>query len=102
MPRFHFLLSVRCLGIYRSLRLLWLQSWRRFPEPLEIAYRYARVDPVRGVLQPTQREDTVAFNWFFNGHKNKLTLDVSDLETTLPGGSPDNGFRARLQWDVSF
>lgn len=89
-------------GLYAQVGYFFHEAFDGFPEPLEIAYRFARVDPESGVMQPREREDTVAFNWFFNGHKNKVTLDISDLETTLPMGSTDEGFRARLQWDVSF
>ena len=40
-------------------------------------------------------------NWFFNGHRNKLTLDVSYLETDDTLG--DNSVtRLQFQWDVSF
>ncbi len=74
------------------------------PKPLEFAYRYAFVDPGDGPLgdllgDQTRREHTFAINWFFAGHRNKLTLDYSHL-------SRDGGFtpvdRVRLQWDVSF
>ena len=69
------------------------------PRPLEFAYRYAFVDP-EGVLgHHIVREHTVAANWFFAGHRNKLTVDYSHL--TQEGGFTPND-RVRLQWDVSF
>jgi len=40
----------------------------------------------------------VAANYFFAGHRNKVTLDYSHL--TQPGFTPED--RVRLQWDVSF
>ncbi len=89
-------------GYYAQVGYFFHEAFEAFPEPLELAIRTAEVNPVRGVTQPEQRELTLAANWFFNDHKNKLTLDMSDLETTLPGGSPDDGFRVRVQWDVSF
>ena len=44
---------------------------------------------------------TVGLNWFFNGHRNKLTLDYSWLNFEDFG---DNATRNRLrfQWEVSF
>jgi len=69
------------------------------PRPLEFAYRYAFVDP-EGVLgSHIVREHTVAANWFFAGHRNKLTVDYSHL--TQEGGFTPND-RVRVQWDVSF
>lgn len=68
------------------------------PAPLEVAFRYAFVDPDDTVRNDVRREQTVAINWFFAGHRNKLTLDYSHL-TQDTGGIVD---RARLQWDISF
>ncbi|MDH4155611.1 MAG: OprO/OprP family phosphate-selective porin [Nitrospira sp.] len=74
------------------------------PKPLEFAYRYAFLDPGDGPLgsllgNQMRREHTFGVNWFFAGHRNKLSLDYSHL-------SRDGGFtpvdRVRLQWDVSF
>jgi phosphate-selective porin OprO/OprP len=45
-------------------------------------------------------EYTLGANWFFNGHRNKLTLDVSYLaiDDSL---EDESDVRLRLQWDVS-
>jgi phosphate-selective porin OprO/OprP len=55
-------------------------------------------------LFDNEREEyTLAANWFFAGHNNKLTLDYSYL--TLDDGLTgiDNSeSRIRFQWDVSF
>ena len=51
---------------------------------------------------PADREATLASNFFFASHDNKLTADLSYLKSTLPGGGDDTGWRARLQWDISF
>ena len=68
------------------------------PKELEFAYRYAFVDPNDALRSDVLREHTVAANWFFAGHRNKVTLDYSHL--TQPGFTPED--RVRLQWDVSF
>jgi hypothetical protein len=74
-----------------------------FPEPLELAFRLARVnDEEGGVDLPTDREATFGGNWFLNGHNNKITVDTSFLKNTLPGGSEDSGWRLRGQWDIQF
>ena len=76
------------------------------PEPMEIAFRYAFVDePNRSnVMFTNSREEyTTALNWFFAGHRNKLTLDFSYL--TLKDRFVNQRVsdeRIRFQWDVSF
>lgn len=76
------------------------------PEPLELAFRYAFVEEPNETdrTRENKREEfTLGANWFFAGHNNKLTADVSHL--TLEDGLlnrevSDNRFR--LQWDVSY
>lgn len=74
------------------------------PKPLEVAFRYSHVDSNTDRGGDMRQEYTAGFNWFFAGHRNKLTLDVSHL--TLEQESPSlpayTEQRARLQWDVSF
>ncbi len=74
------------------------------PKPLEIAFRYAFVDPNVSVKNDKLQEFTGAINWFFAGHKNKLTLDGSVLKLDQPStlGGDQHEQRIRLQWDVSF
>lgn len=75
-----------------------------FPKPLEVAFRYAFVDPNNSAKHDNRQEFTTAMNWFFAGHKNKLTLDSSWLTLDQPSsiGSDQHEQRIRLQWDVSF
>jgi len=40
-------------------------------------------------------------NWFFNGHRNKLSLDLSHV-VRLQAPETDTSYRVRLQWDWSF
>jgi phosphate-selective porin len=76
------------------------------PAPLELAVRYAFVEEPNEIdrLFDNEREEyTLAANWFFAGHNNKLTLDFSHL--TLDDGLSridDSANRIRFQWDVSF
>ena len=76
------------------------------PEPLELAFRYAFVDEPNGndiSVTNTRQEFTTALNWFFVGHRNKLTLDFSylTLKDRLVNQSVSDE-RVRFQWDVSF
>jgi phosphate-selective porin len=72
------------------------------PKPLEIAFRYAFVDPNVSVKNDKRQEFTGGINWFFAGHRNKLTLDASHLTLAVPTGKDLTEQRVRLQWDVSF
>jgi phosphate-selective porin OprO and OprP len=73
----------------------------RFPSPLEFALRYAWVDPDDSIADDRKTEATLVANWFFRGHRNKLTMDYGWLTDgmTQPGESRQR--RLRLQWDVS-
>lgn len=72
------------------------------PKGLEVAARYAVVDPSSTVDDDRQEEVTAAANWFFRGHSNKVSVDVSRLALEQ-AGLPDRVFhRARAQWDVQF
>jgi phosphate-selective porin OprO and OprP len=74
------------------------------PKPLEVAFRYAFVDPNVSEKNDKLQEFTTAINWFFAGHSNKLTLDGSWLTLDQPSsvGDDQHEQRIRLQWDVSF
>ena len=74
------------------------------PPELEIGARYAYYHPHVGSIEDHKIRDevTVAANWFFDGHRNKLTaeatiLDLEDHQT----GEVVTDYRVRLQWDVS-
>jgi phosphate-selective porin len=74
------------------------------PKPLEVAFRYAFVDPNVSEKNDKLQEFTTAINWFFAGHANKLTLDGSWLTLDQPSsvGEDQHEQRVRLQWDISF
>lgn len=73
-----------------------------FPPKLEIAVRHAQVDPDVALGEDHIGEATLALNYFFYGHRNKLTLDISRINDRSAeiGKRVEN--RLRLQWDVSF
>ena len=73
------------------------------PKQLELAGRYAFVDPNVSVIGIDKREEvTAAVNWFFDGHRNKLTLGLSHLDVEVPGAKDRGENRVQLQWDISF
>lgn len=74
-------------------------SW--WPKPLEIAVRYASFKP--NIDQDIELdESSLAFNWFFKGHRNKLTAEISSFDYETPAEELKNELRFRLQWDISF
>lgn len=70
------------------------------PKPLELTARYSQVNN-NTLFQDNINEYTMGLNWFFSGHRNKLTLDLSYIENVDFIKDKDN-YRIRLQWDISF
>lgn len=74
-------------------------SW--FPEQLEIAGRFTVYRPNMSQYRDFTEAYSIGTNWFFNGHRNKLTADFTVFNTSHQDGLFD-GNRFRLQWDISF
>ena len=91
----------RYFGGYAQVGMFFSEVYDSFPEPLELALRFARVDPNRDVSGDTEKEYTLAANWFFKGHRNKLTLDLSHV-IRREAPETDTSNRIRFQWDWSF
>jgi phosphate-selective porin len=93
-------------GAYLQSGYFFHHLFDKFPEPLELALRVAQVDapnPVDRTIENTRKEVTLGANWFFHGHDNKLTLDMSRLTIDdRLAGLDDTANRVRFQWDVSF
>ncbi len=93
-------------GVYAQTGYFFNEIFDWFPEPLELAYRYAWLEEPNGTdrnYDNERQEHSVAANWFIAGHNNKVTLDYSYL--TLDDGFANDdtdAHRVRLQWDVSF
>ena len=75
------------------------ERWSGFSDKLEFAVRAAHVNSDSS-QDHDNSELTAAVNWFFVGHRNKLTLDVSYL-TAEESGDRESDTRYRLQWEVS-
>lgn len=74
-------------------------SW--VPKPLELAFRYAIYNPDIDQPQNLQEEFSLDVNWFFHAHLNKLTAEISVFDFQQTVENQRDGFRFRLQWDVS-
>ena len=75
-------------------------SW--WPDPLEMAARFGTYSPRASEQDDRFFEKTVAFNYFFNGHKNKLTAEVSRVSLDQFDTEVGDETIYSLQWDVSF
>jgi phosphate-selective porin len=74
-----------------------------FPEELELAVRYSFYRPDNDVDDNRYDELSFGANWFFSGHSNKLTAEVTRFDATFqPGTVTEDGTRFRLQWDIQF
>ena len=73
----------------------------RFPEKLEFAARYTWYYPALSTTNFSEEEFTFSLNWFFKGHTNKLTAEITYLELE-ENAIIQPGWRFRFQWDVSF
>ncbi len=72
-----------------------------WPAPLELAIRNSLYRPNEESRQHRERETSFAINWFFNGHKNKLTAETSYFHYINTDLVPTDEWRFRFQWDIS-
>lgn len=87
------------VGGYAQVGWFPTQRWHSLSPKLEFALRAAYVDP-DDEFNSENGELTLGGNWFFNGHRNKLTLDMSYL-TIEEQGAQESDSRFRIQWDIS-
>lgn len=94
--------ETRLTGYYGQAGYFLHEAVNWWPEPLEIAVRYATYDPDTRDNADEFFEKTLALNWFIRGHNNKITAEVSHL--SMEQSDVEVGDRTiwRLQWDVSF
>ncbi|HEY5823283.1 MAG TPA: porin [Cyclobacteriaceae bacterium] len=78
------------------------QSLSWWPQPLELAVRHAAYYPNTKIKEQQGTETSMAMNWFFSGHKNKLTTEVNYFNYENIENYPAEEWRLRLQWEISF
>lgn len=89
------------IGNYVQLGYFFHYLWEAIPQPLEVAFRYAIYNPDRDITNTSRHEFSLDFNWFFKDHLNKLTAEISYLDLQRSVNDIVDGFRFRVQWDVS-
>lgn len=89
-------------GTYVQAGYFFHQLFPRFPEKMEIAGRYTIFTPELDTREVLHNEYSLAVNYFFKGHDNKLTAEITrfEFEDSLLG--TDGRYRFSLQWDISF
>jgi hypothetical protein len=88
-------------GNYLQLGYFFSEVVELVPPELEFALRHAWFDPGRGSSTDDQYEFSLVANWFFNGHRNKLTASSTWLDYEVDAGTTREEWRVQLQWDVS-
>ena len=71
------------------------------PPQLELAVRHAFYNPNTALPNDLQQELSFVVNWFFRGHLNKLTAEASRFAFGEEVTDREDGWRFRLQWDIS-
>ncbi|MEJ1238104.1 porin [Chryseolinea sp. T2] len=89
-------------GFYVQAGYMVHQSVHWWPKPLEFAVRHATYRPKVNVDDDAQTETSFDMNWFFKGHKNKLTAEASYFNFLNDDLDFTKGWRYRVQWDISF
>jgi phosphate-selective porin len=90
------------IGNYAQLGYFFNGLFPNVPPQLELATRYAIYDPNVDFSDDKQQELSFAANWFFHGHLNKLTAEATLLAFDQPNDEKQDGWRYRVQWDISF
>lgn len=89
------------IGNYFQVGYFFHYLFDKFPKPLEVFARQAFFDPDANVANDINYEYTFGLNWFFKGHKNKLTIDYSYLDYNQFKIEDNTDHMVRIQWDVS-
>jgi phosphate-selective porin OprO/OprP len=75
--------------------------WKKFPKKMEIFGRHAFYLPDAGNNNNVKKELTLGGNWFFAGHRLKITGEASYLDSNYESAEIYYGWRYRLQLDIS-
>ena len=90
------------LGGYVMGGILASTLWSRAPRPLEFSARIALVDPATESDDDLQQERMVGANWYIQGHRSKVSVDVTRLLYATPTTTRATDLRTRVQWEVTF
>jgi len=89
------------IGNYLQFGYFFHYAMQWVPRQLEIAFRYSIYNPNRSQLENLREEFSLDVNWFFKNHLNKLTTEISYFSFQEKIEDVYDGWRFRIQWDVS-
>jgi len=89
------------IGNYAQVGYFLHEAVSDIPPQLELAVRHAFYNPNTALPDDLQQELSLAVNWFFRGHLNKLTAEASLFAFGEDVTDREDGWRFRLQWDIS-
>ncbi len=89
------------IGNYAQLGYFFHHMLNWVPREMEIAFRHAFYIPDLNITTNMEQELTTGVNWFFNDHTNKLSAELSYFYFQDKTDSDPDGFRFRVQWDIS-
>ncbi len=88
-------------GYYVQAGYFFHQAIDWWPAPLELAARHSAYYPDSFVWSTKEEETAFGANWFFDGHANKLSVEVSRFTLHDFNPDPKESWRLRVQWDIS-
>lgn len=91
----------RLSGYYVQAGYFFHTIWNWVPKNLEIAGRHSLYHPDTSQKDNLEKEATLGVNYFFKGHKNKLTAEISHFDFQDQSLPYADGWRFRIQWDIS-
>jgi hypothetical protein len=94
--------TTNLLGNYAQAGYFFHYLWEWVPKPLELAIRHAIYSPDLSTPDNLEQEAALASNWFFKGHLNKLTMEVTYFKYSDEALNQEDGLRFRVQWEISF
>jgi len=89
------------IGNYVQLGYFFHSLLPKIPKELELAFRHAFYVSDINITDNSQQEFSLAANWFFHDHANKLTAEISYFNFEDAAVSIYDSYRFRLQWDIS-
>ncbi|PWT94579.1 MAG: porin, partial [Bacteroidetes bacterium] len=82
-------------GYYFQAGYFFHQAFKWWPKPLEFAMRNSAYRPNNANDSTRKTETSAALNWFFSGHRNKVTFETSYFNYDATGGIPAHEWRFR-------
>jgi len=89
------------IGNYVQFGYFFHYAWSAIPKPLELAFRHSFYYPDLNQTADRQYEYSLAANWFFHAHLNKLTAQVTYMEFRNTATGLQEDLWIALQWDIS-